>query len=142
MSASLRLVRAQQTEAALHYRATVLNALREVEDSLVSFRADRTERDRLAGLLRSGEDTLLLATSQYTHGLSDYLQVLDAQRTVESARQQLVQQDMSLANDVVDLQRDLGGGWKSPGVTSGAPDPAGRLPITPAALDGVGAALK
>ena len=45
-------------------------------------------------------------------GLSDYLQVLDAQRTVESDRQQLVQQDMTLANDVVGLYRALGGGWE------------------------------
>ncbi len=142
LSASLRLARAQQTEAALHYRATVLNALREVEDSLVSFRADRVERDRLAGLLRSGQDTLLLATSQYAHGLSDYLQVLDAQRTVESTRQQLVEQDMTLANDVVDLYRDLGGGWQTPGMTSAAPDPAGPLPVTPAALDGLAAGAK
>ena len=142
LTAGLRLARAQQTEAALHYRATVLNALREVEDSLVSFRADREEHDRLTGLLASGEDTLLLATSQYSHGLSDYLQVLDSQRTVESTRQQLVQQDMTLANDVVDLYRDLGGGWQSPGATSAAPDPSGRLPIMPAALDSAGTGPK
>jgi outer membrane protein TolC len=46
----------------------VLNALREVEDGLVSFRADRIERDRLAGTLRSAEETLMLATNRYVHG--------------------------------------------------------------------------
>ncbi len=112
LTAGLRMARAQMAEAALSYRGTVLNALREVEDSLVSFRADRIERDRLAAVLASAEDTFHLASSLYTHGLSQYLQVLDAQRTVESARQQLVQQDMTLANDVVGLYRALGGGWR------------------------------
>ena len=85
LTANLRMNRAQAAEAALHYRATVLNALREVEDSLIAFNADRDERDRLAaGQLRSGEDTLYLSNSRYTHGLSDFLTVLDAQRSVET----------------------------------------------------------
>ena len=139
LTANLRLNRAQAAEAGLRYRATVLNALREVEDGLVSFRADRVERDRLAAVLRSGEDTLYLASNRYAHGLSDYLQVLDAQRTVEDSRQQLVQEDMTLANDVVSLYRALGGGWEAPGAASQAPIPHGRLPPVPATLDSVGA---
>ncbi|MEA2728491.1 MAG: hypothetical protein QOF70_2966, partial [Acetobacteraceae bacterium] len=48
LTAGLRLARAQQAEAALAYRGTVLNALREVEDALVAYRTDRTGRDKLA----------------------------------------------------------------------------------------------
>ena len=137
LTANLRLARAQATEAALRYRGTVLNALREVEDGLVSFRADRVERDRLARVLQSAEQTLTLATSLYTHGLSQYLQVLDAQRTVEDDRQQLVQQDMTLADDVITLYRALGGGWKAPGAVSEPPMIAEAPPPVPAALDSV-----
>ena len=139
LTANLRLNRAQAIEAGLHYRATVLNALREVEDSLVAFRADRVERDRLADELTAAQDTLQLASSRYAHGISDYLQVLDAERSLESARQQLVQQDMTLANDVVSLYRALGGGWEAPGATSQAPKPSGAPPATPAAADSIGA---
>ena len=139
LTANLRLARAQAAEAALRYRGTVLNALREVEDALVSFRADRIGRDRQADVLRSGQQTLALATNRYAHGLSDYLQVLDAQRTVENARQQLVQQDMTLANDVVTLYRALGGGWEAPGAESQTPSVPGAPPITPAALDSLAA---
>jgi multidrug efflux system outer membrane protein len=113
--------------------------LREVEDSLVSFRADRIERDRLAAVLASAQDTFHLASSLYTHGLSQYLQVLDAQRTVESAHQQLVQEDMTLANDVVGLYRALGGGWEQPGAKSDAPDVPGAPPVVPAAADALAA---
>ncbi len=139
LTAGLRMARAQMAEAALSYRGTVLNALREVEDSLVSFRADRIERDRLAAVLASAEDTFHLASSLYVHGLSQYLQVLDAQRSVESARQQLVQQDMTLANDVVGLYRALGGGWEQPGAKSDAPPVAGAPPVVPAAADSLAA---
>jgi multidrug efflux system outer membrane protein len=139
LTAGLRMARAQMAESALSYRAIVLNALREVEDSLVSFRADRIERDRLAAVLASAQDTFHLASSLYTHGLSQYLQVLDAQRTVESAHQQLVQEDMTLANDVVGLYRALGGGWEQPGAKSDAPDVPGAPPVVPAAADALAA---
>ncbi len=111
LTAGLHLARAQEIEAALHYRAVVLNALREVEDALVSYRQDRVERDRLESVVHSAADSFALARNRYEHGLSTYLQVLDAQRTMVGARQQLVQQDMMLANDIVGLYRALGGGW-------------------------------
>lgn len=139
LTASLRLARAQAVEAALRYRAAVLNALREVEDGLVSFRTDREERERIVAVVRSAQDTLQLSTSRYRAGLSDYFQVLDAQRTLESNRQQLAQQDMTLANDVVTLYRALGGGWEAPGAESQTPGVPGAPPITPAALDSLAA---
>ena len=139
LTANLRLARAREIESALHYRATVLNALREVEDDLVAYRTDRQQRDRLAQEVRSGEDTLYLATNSYSHGLTSFLQVLDAQRTVLSARQRLVQADMGLANDLVGLYRALGGGWEDAGATSEPPRTPQAPPITPAALDSVAA---
>ena len=139
LTANLRLARAQAAEAGLRYRGTVLNALREVEDGLVSFRADRIERDRSARTLETAEQTLALSTSLYTHGLAEYLQVLDAQRTEESDRQQLVDEDMTLANDVVTLYRALGGGWEAPGSASAPPTINAAPPPLPAALDSVAA---
>jgi outer membrane protein TolC len=67
--------------------------------------------------------------------LADFIQVLDAQRTLVSARQQLVQVDMMLANDVVALYDALGGGWQNPPVSSQAPMITTTSPIVPAALD-------
>lgn len=131
LTANLRLARAQQAAAGLQYRGTVLNALREVEDDLIAYRSDRIERDRVADTQRSAEDTLYLARSLYTHGLSNFIQVLDSERTLISARQQVVQQDVALANDVVALYRALGGGWQP------LPEPVNNAapPPVPAALD-------
>ena len=137
LTANLHLARAQEISAALSYLGTVLHALREVEDDLVAYRTDRTERDRLVGVLQSGEDAFHLATNAFRHGLQSFLQVLDAQRTVTSTRQQLVQANATLATDVVALYRALGGGWEDPGSRSQVPTVPVRPPPLPAALDSV-----
>ncbi len=142
LTAGLRLARAQEVASALSYRGTVLNALREVENDLVAYRTDRAERDRLVQTVSSAADTLYLATNQYEHGLQTFLQVLDAERTLVSARQQLVQTDMTLANDVVALYRALGGGWQDTGVETQAPTVPQAPPILPGALDSVAAGTK
>jgi NodT family efflux transporter outer membrane factor (OMF) lipoprotein len=137
LTANLRMARAQAAEAALHYRATVLNALREVEDDLVAYRTDRAARDQLVDTVRSADLSFYLAKSRYTHGLSDFIQVLDAERTLTTDRQQLVQAEITLADDVIALYRAVGGGWQD----SPAPAPTvdTSIPITPAALDAVAA---
>ena len=115
----------------------MLNALREVEDSLVAYRADKDAREQTAATVNSASDTLYLANNRFQHGLSDFLQVLDAQRTLVTARQALVQADMGLANDIVDLYRALGGGWQDTVTASDAPPVPPTLPPVPGALDGV-----
>ena len=88
--------------------------------------------------MRSGETTLYLARDSYTHGLADFIQVLDAERTLTGARQQLVQADELLVGDVVALYDALGGGWEAgAGDLQASVDPA--PPVVPAALDAVAA---
>ncbi len=135
LTAGLRLARAQAAEAALAYRGTVLNALQEVEDALVADRTDRAARDRLVDAVKSGNLALYLARDRYSHGLADFLQVLDAERTLVGSRQQLVQANVTLTNDVVALYDALGGGWQQDAASSQAPVIATTSPITPAVLD-------
>jgi NodT family efflux transporter outer membrane factor (OMF) lipoprotein len=139
LTANLRLARAQTVEAALNYRGTVLNALREVEDALVGYRTDKASRDQLADTVRAAETTLGLARDRYVNGVADFIQVLNAEETLFAARQSLVQADMALSNDVVALYTALGGGWENS--ISGVPNPqiAGNPPIVPAAADALAA---
>jgi NodT family efflux transporter outer membrane factor (OMF) lipoprotein len=138
LTANLRLARAQEAEAALAYRGTVLNALREVEDALVAYRTDRAARDKADEAVRSGETTLYLARNSYANGLTDFLQVLDAERTVVGSRQQLVQANVALTNDIVTLYTALGGGWQENEVQATASVTTVPPPV-PAALDEVAA---
>jgi NodT family efflux transporter outer membrane factor (OMF) lipoprotein len=134
LSAGLTLARAEQKEAALSYRATVLNALREVEDALVAYRVDRASRDLLQDTLDSAQVTWDLARNQYDHGLASFINVLNAESTVLADRQTLVQENVQLVNDIVSLYRALGGGWEktvhelpSPDVSTSPPPVLGAL---------------
>jgi len=131
--ANLRTARAEQASAALNYRATVLNALREVEDALVALRTDRSSRDQAAATEQAAQFDYYLSDNRFTHGLSDYLQVLDAERSLVSARQQLAQANVQLAGDVVTLYTSLGGGWMEAPVNT--PSVTAVPPPTPAMVD-------
>ena len=133
LTAELRLSRAQAAEQALKYRATVLGALQGVEDALVAYRTDRGTLKRAVETVKSAELTLFLSRERYQAGLSDFIQVLDAQRTLISARQQVVQSEMTVIGDVVSLYENLGGGWEQQ--SSPKPTTTGPVPPLPAALD-------
>jgi outer membrane protein TolC len=139
LSANLTLARAQQQSSALNYRGTVLNALREVEDALVAYRTDRASRDLLQKTLSSAELTWTLSKNQYEHGLASFITALDAERTVLSDRQALVQADVQIVNDIVSLYRALGGGWQKTVQQLPTPDVSTAPPPLPAALDRVAA---
>jgi NodT family efflux transporter outer membrane factor (OMF) lipoprotein len=138
LSANLTLARAQQQEAALRYRGTVLNALREVEDALVAYRTDQASRDLLQDTLDSARLTWTLAQNQYEHGLATFIQALDAERTVLSDRQALVQADVQIVIDIVTLYRALGGGWEQTVRQLPTPDISTAPPPMPGALDRLG----
>lgn len=139
LMASLRLARAQEVEAALNYRNTVLNALREVEDALVAYRTDLASRDKLAETVASAESTLSLARDRYVHGVADFIQVLNAEETLTTTRQSLVQADVTLTDDIVTLYTALGGGWQDSVDEIPKAQVAGNPPTLPAAADSLAA---
>jgi NodT family efflux transporter outer membrane factor (OMF) lipoprotein len=137
LTADLNMARAQEAAATLNYRATVLNALREVENALVAYRTDRAARDKLIDEVKASEQAVYLARDSYSHGLTNFLQVLDAQRTAISARQQLIQANISLINDVVALYNALAGGWQERETPIPPPLIDTSLPPVPGAFDSV-----
>jgi multidrug efflux system outer membrane protein len=110
---SVRLSRAQQANSALSYRQTVLTALQDVENALVSYRTDQervTQMDETVSALQNSFD---LASDSYRKGLSTFLDVLDAQRQLSQAKQQAEQARVQSCLDLVALYKALGGGWEN-----------------------------
>lgn len=110
---SVKLARAQQASAALDYRQTVLTALQDVENALVSYRADQarvTALDETTGSLQRAFD---LASDSYRQGISTFIDVLDAQRQLAQAQELATQARMQSALDLVALYKALGGGWET-----------------------------
>lgn len=95
------------------FDATVLNALRETESALENY-ARELDRD---AALRAARDQSAEAASQattlYRYGKTDYLTVLDTQRTLASNESALAASQAQLANDQITLFLALGGGWQT-----------------------------
>ncbi|MES4612427.1 MAG: efflux transporter outer membrane subunit [Ewingella sp.] len=109
---SVHLSRAQQANAALNYRQTVLTALQDVDNALVNY---RTDQDRVTGLDQTTEalqTSFELATDSYSKGLSSFINVLDAQRQLAQAKQQSAAARVQTSTDLVSLYKALGGGWE------------------------------
>ncbi|MDB5734616.1 MAG: transporter [Alphaproteobacteria bacterium] len=102
---------ARRDQAAFAYRKTVLSAFREVEDTLVAVQRDGEQEQALAAQRDALAHALRLAANRYRAGYSPYLDQLDAQRGLLSARLSLVQARTDRLNALVLLYQSLGGGW-------------------------------
>jgi outer membrane protein, multidrug efflux system len=101
--------RADQARAA--YQQSVLTALQEAGDALVGV---RTARDQLAAQETQAEAlrrALDLATMRYQSGVSNYLEVLDAQRSLFGAQLAESQAQLQQLLAAVQLYKALGGSW-------------------------------
>jgi outer membrane protein, multidrug efflux system len=94
------------------YEKTVLTALEETENALVDFGRIRARRDFLAESVKSSQDASDLAHARYNDGASDFLTVLDAERVLLEAQDQLAQTDTQTATALVAVYKALGGGWE------------------------------
>ena len=104
---------AVEEQAFQTYRATVLTALSEVEDSII---ACRRTTERLATLERAtaaAREAAKLAQQRYEAGETDILTVLDAQRSLLGLEDSLFTVRANRAIAYIQLYKALGGGWSA-----------------------------
>lgn len=104
---------AVQKEALATYRKTVQTAFREVNDALISLRELGDEEAATRNQATAAKRTLSLAQARYEAGYVAYLEVLDAQRTANSAQLSLLSVQRTRLAAAVDLFKALGGGWRT-----------------------------
>jgi outer membrane protein, multidrug efflux system len=112
--ATVRLQDVRAQEAALDYQHTVLNALHEVENAVAAYRADQDRGVSLQAAAEQSRDALELARARYTSGVANFIDVLDAERTLQQNQLSLAATTTAVATDLVAVYRALGGGWESP----------------------------
>jgi len=105
------VAQAKQAEGA--YVGAVRNAFRDVSDALSNVRRANESDAQLKDLVTQAEKALHLAQLRYEHGYSAYLEVLDAERTLNDARLQLIRNRQAYLGFTVDLMNALGGGWQA-----------------------------
>jgi NodT family efflux transporter outer membrane factor (OMF) lipoprotein len=119
------IAESRERELVETYRKAILSAFVDVEQALVgASRLGQQEQVQTEVQARARE-SLRLAEVRYRQGADDLLTVLDAQRTLFSAEDQLAQLRQSRLEAAVNLYKALGGGWIGPEVTAAAaPAPA------------------
>ena len=79
---NIRVQEARTQQLLFTYEQVVLFALDEVESTMVAYEREKERRDRLAEAVDASERTVELVRTQYMSGLTDFLNLLDAQRTL------------------------------------------------------------
>ena len=95
----------------VRYERTVLNALEEVENSLVAYTRERTRREALSRAVAATERSVRLVKQRYLSGLTDFQNILDAERSLLQLQDQLAVSKGELAKNLVRIYRAVGGGW-------------------------------
>jgi outer membrane protein, multidrug efflux system len=109
---NLDLARVNREIAVAQYEKAIQTAFREVADALAG-RATLGEQLRAQTAQTAAEQRRYdLAELRYRNGASSYLDVLDAQRSLFTAQQALVQVQALRVQNLVTLYKVLGGGWR------------------------------
>lgn len=98
-------------QAALQYEKAIVNALREVEDALISVQKSREQREAQEQQVAALQSAFHLAEQRYQGGRASYLDVLTSQRSLFESELALARTLQGQLVSVVQLYTALGGGW-------------------------------
>jgi NodT family efflux transporter outer membrane factor (OMF) lipoprotein len=118
-------------EFLFNYKQTVLNAVREVDTAVDAYAAQQDRLRHLGDALTAARRAVSLATERFERGLTDSLNVIDAQRQEYVIEEQYVLAQQSAAEQLVTLYKSLGSGWEDYQVLPPIPPP---LPAIAAAF--------
>jgi NodT family efflux transporter outer membrane factor (OMF) lipoprotein len=97
----------------LNYRRTILNAVRQVDTSINGYQAEQERLLKLGDALMAAQRAVDLATARYNRGLTDFLNVVDAERQLYDLQEQYATAQVAQGEQFVQLYRGLGGGWQN-----------------------------
>jgi NodT family efflux transporter outer membrane factor (OMF) lipoprotein len=95
-----------------NYRQTVLEAFRDVEDSLSSLAFLRISAEAQDRAVKASRSALHIAESQYRGGMTTYLQVVSSQEALLSAQRSAIELQSLRLQSTVGLFKALGGGFE------------------------------
>ena len=111
LAAAVDIAVAQRDQFEAAFRSAVLTALEDVENATVALAQERIRYRSLSEAANAYRDATQLARTLYQAGSSSFLDVLDAERSLYSAEDSLLQSQVAIAAGYVTLNKALGGGW-------------------------------
>ncbi len=108
---NIKVQEAIQEQFLLRYESAVLNAVSEVRNALADYQKEIERRISLTVAVDAAKAAEELAADRYRSGLSDFNNVLDAQRSLLRFQEQLALSEGTVSQNAVRLYKALGGGW-------------------------------
>lgn len=103
--------KAELEQGIIVFNSTVLTAVQEVSNAMSLYKNSILSIETLKETVRQGEETLELSLELYKQGLTQFQNVLDAQRSLLSYQDNLVRTQGYSLTTLVQLYKALGGGW-------------------------------
>lgn len=104
---NIKVQNARQEQALLGYEQTVLTSLEEVENGLVAFGKEQEHYQALVESETAAGRAVQLADQRYRGGLVDFLNVLEAERSLLAVQEQLARSEQTLGQNLVRLYKAL-----------------------------------
>ena len=98
---------------AVRYKQTIQEAVREVDTSYGLYTAEQVSLGKLGTALVASQRAVTLANERYQRGVTDFLNVVDAQRQEYDIEAQYTAAQVAAAEQFIALYRSLGGGWEN-----------------------------
>ncbi len=109
---NLRYAKSQDRQALIGYQQTIQHAFGDVSDALIGYDKYHAVRERQEQTVKDLRDSVNVSLMRYRGGTSNYLEVLDSQRSLFAAELTLAQARNNEYQGLVQLYKALGGGWK------------------------------
>ena len=111
VKANADVARAEARDARARYEQSVLLAREDLETSLVTYRRTRERLVHLENAAQASERAAELARQRFQEGATDFLQVLDAERTLLEAQDRRSTGRTDATSALIAIYRALGGNW-------------------------------
>ena len=105
------LARKDYQQSVANYRQTMIEALADVESALVAITTYEAQTERCAALVMANANAAQMTRALYDSGLSNYFDLMDAERTLYTSQQQLIALVAQQYINYVTLFKALGGGF-------------------------------
>jgi NodT family efflux transporter outer membrane factor (OMF) lipoprotein len=112
IDAKVNIAHLEAHASLVNYRKTILNAVQEVDTALDAYRAEQDRLKNLGEAVIAGQRAVDLATQRYNRGLTDFLNVVDAERQFYDLQEQYASAQVAQGEQFVQLYKSLGGGWQ------------------------------
>ncbi|MDZ7581734.1 MAG: TolC family protein [Deltaproteobacteria bacterium] len=107
----VKAAEAFQQQALYSYLQTVQNGFREVDDALVDRGKSGQRLDALSRQLKALNNYARLARMRYDEGVTSYLEVLDAERSLFTVELSHTTGQNALFRSLINIYKAMGGGW-------------------------------